>query len=109
MGKVVRGLVSAAVLVGSIGTVLVIPRPVHAGPGISYGIPQAPSMPSQKRGGAPTPSALSRQNGNGNSSSSSSQSGPTTLGYWDGERFVRSPAPWAAPDKGSKVPDQRLR
>src|SRR4029450_11230079 len=29
-----------------------------------------------------------------------SQSGPTTFGYWHGERFVRSPCPWAAPNNG---------
>jgi hypothetical protein len=111
MGRALRGLASAAVLVGSIGTVLVAARPVEAvGPGgMGYGVPRGPSTPSQKYGGAPTPSTLGRQNGQGGSSSSSSQSGPTTFGYWDGERFVRSPGPWAAPNNGSKVPDQRLR
>ncbi|HEY7249321.1 MAG TPA: hypothetical protein VIG37_02415 [Methylomirabilota bacterium] len=31
------------------------------------------------------------------------------FGYWDAERFVRSPGPWAAPDNGSKAANQRLR
>ena len=111
MGKTVRGLASVVVLVGWIGTVLVPARPVEAaGPGMGgYGVPHGPSMPSQKYGGASTPSSLNRQKGSSSSSSSSSQSGPTTFGYWDGERFVRSPGPWAAPNDGSKVPDQRLR
>jgi hypothetical protein len=109
MGTVRRGLASVVVLVVSIGVGLVAARPVDAaGPGMGgYGIPRGPSMPSQKYGGAPAPSTLSRQKGKSNSSSS--QSGPTTFGYWDGERFVRSPGPWAAPDTGSKAPNQRLR
>jgi hypothetical protein len=110
MGRVRRGLASVAVLVGSIGVVLVAARPVDAaGPGMGggYGIPHGPSMPSQKYGGAPAPSTPGRQKGKGGSSSS--QSGPTTFGYWDGQRFVRSPGPWVAPDNGSKAANQRLR
>jgi hypothetical protein len=109
MGTVRRGLASVVVLVGSIGVVLTAARPVDAaGPGMGgYGIPHGPSMPSQKYGGASAPSTLSRQKGKGGSSSS--QSGPTTFGYWDGERFVRTPGSWTAPDNGSKAANQRLR
>ena len=108
MGKAVRGLTSVAVLVGSIGTMLALARPGEAvGPSMgSYGVPQGASTPSQQSS-APTPGTLSRNKDN--RSSSSSQSGPTTFGYWDGSQFVRSPGPWAAPNRGSKLPDQRLR
>jgi hypothetical protein len=110
MGKVMRGLASVAVLLGSVGVVLGSGRPVEAvGPGMGSGfsVPHGPSMPSQKYGGASAPGTLGRQKGKGGSSSS--QSGPTTFGYWDGQRFVRSPGPWIAPDNGSKAANQRLR
>ena len=112
MGKALHGLASVTVLVGSIGTMLVLARPAEAvGPSAGgYGIPRGPSMPSQRYGGASTPSNLSTQKGKspGSSSQSGPQSGTMTFGYWDGSRFVRSPGPWAAPN-GSRIPDQRLR
>lgn len=112
MSKTARSLASVAILVGSIGVTFAMIRPVEAiGPSIGgTGIPHGPSMPSQKDGGAPTPSNLRRGNSTGSSSSSSSQSsGPTTFGYWDGQSFVRKPGPWAAPDNGSKAVNQGSR
>ena len=112
MSKTARGLASVVILVGSIGAIFVTAHPVEAvGPSMGgTGVPHGPSMPSQKDGGAPTPSNLRRGSGNGtssNSSSSSQSSKPTTFGYWDGQKFVRSPGSWVAPDNGSKVLNQR--
>lgn len=111
MSKSVRVLAPLAILVGSIGAVLAVAGPGEA-VGPNTGGYHGPSMPSQSQG-APTPSNLSRQRGKSAGSGSSSQSGPTTFGYWDGSRFVRTPGSWAAPANGFKasdrVPDQRLR
>ncbi|HEY7203292.1 MAG TPA: hypothetical protein VIA61_03310 [Methylomirabilota bacterium] len=112
MGKVVRGLASVSLLVGSIGIVLAAAGGADAaGPGMGSGfsVPHGPSMPSQNYGGAPTPGNLGRQKNKSSSAPSSSQSGPTTFGYWDGQRFVRSPGPWSVPDNGSKAANPRLR
>ena len=107
MSKAVRAVAPLAILVGSIGPLLTLAGPGEAaGPG-GYGGPRGPSMPSHSQG-VPTPSNLSGQRGKSAGSGSSSQSGPTTFGYWDGSRFVRTPGSWAVPANGFKAPDQRI-
>ena len=106
MGKSVRGLASVAVLVGSIGTLLLADAGEAVGPGIK-GFNSGGSGASPRNGknnfSAPTPTTLKRQG------DTSSQSGPTTFGYWDGSSFVRTPGPWTAPDGGPKGTNQRPR
>ena len=117
MSSSVRRLAALGIVVGSIGAVLILTRPGEAiGPGVGgYTGPRGPSVPSQSQnlGRTPTPSTLSRQRGKAATSGSSSHSRPTTFGYWDGSRFVRTPGPWNMPDNGFKtrdqIPDQRLR